>query len=170
MGPVSRIGPGRGPRSQARARAPDPGDAHLVPGCAGLLALGCLASVVVSGPAQRPVALAFGGLVVLGELTRRTGAEAREAAPLGAACAPAYALLGDVAVQPAHHGVAQTVTAALAASLGSVPYVARGSGPVLGHLARRVLTVGFAKGAVHPAAVVRAALGRGRPARRRTAR
>lgn len=117
----------------------------LVPGCAGLLALGCLASVLVSGPVQRPVALAFGGLVALGELTRRTGTEAREAAPLGAAGALAYALLGDVAGQPAHHGVAQTVTVVLAASLlGSVPYVARGSGPVLDHLARRVLTVAFA--------------------------
>ncbi|MFJ4330098.1 HD-GYP domain-containing protein [Streptomyces sp. NPDC088935] len=117
----------------------------LVPGCAGVLALGCLASVLASGPVQRPVALAFGGLVVLGELTRRTGAEAREAAPLGAAGALAYALLGDVAGRPAQHGVAQTVTVVLAASLlGSVPYVARGSGPVLDHLARRVLTVGFA--------------------------
>ncbi|MEQ6021172.1 metal-dependent phosphohydrolase [Streptomyces salinarius] len=117
----------------------------LVPGCAGLLALGCLASVLVSGPVQRPVALAFGGLVALGELTRRTGTEAREAAPLGAAGALAYALLGDVAGQPGHHGVAQTVTVVLAASLlGSVPYVARGSGPVLDHLARRVLTVAFA--------------------------
>ncbi|MGV9549817.1 metal-dependent phosphohydrolase, partial [Streptomyces ardesiacus] len=97
----------------------------LVPGCAGLLALGCLASVLGSGPQQRPVALAFGGLVALGELTRRTGAEAREAAPLGAAGALAYALLGDVAGQPAHHGVAQTVSVVLAASLlGSVPHVA----------------------------------------------
>ncbi|WP_243860066.1 metal-dependent phosphohydrolase [Streptomyces sp. BK208] len=104
-----------------------------------------MASVLATGPVQRHVALAFGGLVVLGELTRRTGAEVREAAPLGAAGALAYALLGDVRGQPAQHGVAQTVTVVLAASLlGSVPYVARGSGPVLDHLARRVLTVAFA--------------------------
>ncbi|MFD7062637.1 HD-GYP domain-containing protein [Streptomyces sp. NPDC059906] len=130
---------------QPPAQSPPPAAVLLVPACAGLLALGCLATVLGAGPAQRPVALAFAGLVVLGELTRRTGAEAREAAPLGAAGALAYALLGDVAGQPAHHGVAQTVTVVLAASLlGSVPYVARGSGPVLDHLARRVLTVGFA--------------------------
>ncbi len=133
------------PRGTGETPRP-PGTAlFLVPGCAGLLALGCLASVLGSGPQQRPVALAFGGLVALGELTRRTGAEAREAAPLGAAGALAYALLGDVAGQPAHHGVAQTVSVVLAASLlGSVPHVARGSGPVLDPLARRVLTVGFA--------------------------
>ncbi|MEU9219724.1 metal-dependent phosphohydrolase [Streptomyces sp. NPDC048376] len=131
--------------AQPPAHSPPPAAVLLVPGCAGLLALGCLASVLGSETAQRPVALAFGGLVVLGELARRTGAEAREAAPLGAAGALAYALLGDVAGQPAHHGVAQTVTVVLAASLlGSVPYVARGRGPVLDHLARRVLTVGFA--------------------------
>ncbi|MGW4547010.1 HD-GYP domain-containing protein [Streptomyces violaceorubidus] len=127
------------------AQSPPSAAVLLVPGCAGVLALGCLASVLASGPVQRPVALAFGSLVVLGELTRRPGAEAREAAPLGAAGALAYALLQDVAGQPAHHGVTQTVTVVLAASLlGSVPYVARGSGPVLDHLARRVLTVGFA--------------------------
>ncbi|MFJ8804653.1 HD-GYP domain-containing protein [Streptomyces sp. NPDC102490] len=131
--------------AQPPAPSPPPAAVLLVPGCAGLLALGCLASVLGSGPVQRPVALAFGGLVVLGELTRRSSTEAREAAPLGAAGALAYALLGDVAGQPAHHGVAQTVTVVLAASLlGSVPYVARGRGPVLDHLARRVLTVGFA--------------------------
>ncbi|MEU7403656.1 MULTISPECIES: metal-dependent phosphohydrolase [unclassified Streptomyces] len=134
-----------GTRTGAPPRSPVPPALLLVPGCAGLLALGCLASVLWSGPEQRPVALAFGALVALGELTRRTGAEAREAAPLGAAGALAYALLGDVAGQPAHHGAAQTVTVVLAASLlGSVPHVARGDGPVLEHLARRVLTVAFA--------------------------
>lgn len=135
------------------APSPAPVAPLLISGCAGILALGCLASVLASGPVQRPVALAFGGLVVLGELTRRTGAEAREAAPLGAAGALAYALLGDVAGQPAQHGVAQTVTVVLAASLlGSVPYVARGSGPVLDHLARRVLTVAFAAVCFRPLA------------------
>ncbi|MFC9467400.1 HD-GYP domain-containing protein [Streptomyces coelicoflavus] len=142
-----RVRPDASPGRAATGRSPSsyPAALLLVPGGAGLLALGCLASVLVAQPVQRPVALAFGGLVALGELTRRAGAEAREAAPLGAAGALAYALLGDVAGQPAHHGVAQTVTVVLAASLlGSVPHVARGGGPVLHPLARRVLTVGFA--------------------------
>ncbi|MGZ3117678.1 HD-GYP domain-containing protein [Streptomyces sp. H62] len=117
----------------------------LLPACAGLLALASLVSVLWSGPADRSAALAFGLLVALGELTRWTGPGAREAAPLAAAGAPAYALLGDVAGRPTQHGVGQTVTVVLAASLlGSVPRVARGGGPVLDHLARRVLTVAFA--------------------------
>ncbi|MGW8061569.1 HD-GYP domain-containing protein [Streptomyces ziwulingensis] len=125
---------------------PQPAAGHLlVPACAGLLALAALASVLWSGPVERPVALAFGALVALGELTRWTGTGAREAAPLGAAGAMAYALLGDVAGRPTQHGVGQTVTVVLAASLlGSVPHIARGGGPVLDHLARRVLTVAFA--------------------------
>ncbi|MFJ7770748.1 metal-dependent phosphohydrolase [Streptomyces sp. NPDC097107] len=130
-----------GPRSASRS----PVALLLVPVGAGLLALVCLAVVLWSGLDERPVALAFGVLVALGEVIRRAGTEAREAAPLGAAGALAYALLGDVAGQPTHHGVAQTVTVVLAASLlGSVPYIARGGGPVLDHLARRVLTVAFA--------------------------
>ncbi|GHB41640.1 lipoprotein [Streptomyces viridiviolaceus] len=113
--------------------------------CAGLVALSCLASVLWTGLEDRPVALAFGALVTLGELTRRTATEAREAAPLGAAGALAYALLGEDAGRPAQHGVAQTVTVVLAASLlGSVPHIARGGGPVLDQVARRVLTVAFA--------------------------
>ncbi|MEV8294220.1 HD-GYP domain-containing protein [Streptomyces rochei] len=126
-----------------------PGRPPLLPGLmhlgAGLLALACLAHVLWAGPVERPVALAFGALVALGELTRRTSAETREAAPLAAAGALAYALLGHVAGTPTHHGVAQTVTVVLAASLlGSVPHVARGRGPVPDQLARRVLTVAFA--------------------------
>ncbi|MDT0611690.1 HD-GYP domain-containing protein [Streptomyces lancefieldiae] len=129
--------------TSSRSRAPVV--LGLVPACAGLVALACVTSVLWSGPTERPVALAFGVLVALGELTRRAGTEVRETAPLGAAGALAYALLGNVAGQSVHHGVAQTVTVVLAASLlGTVPYVAHGRGPVLDHLARRVLTVAFA--------------------------
>ncbi|PZT68597.1 metal-dependent phosphohydrolase [Streptomyces sp. SW4] len=112
---------------------------------AGTVALGCLAGVLWTGLAERPVALAFGALIALGELTRRPGAEVREAAPLGTAAALSYALLGENAGRPAGHGVAQTVAVVLAASLlGSVPHIARGRGSSLDHLARRVLTVAFA--------------------------
>ncbi|WP_053914579.1 metal-dependent phosphohydrolase [Streptomyces sp. SCSIO 75703] len=117
----------------------------LTRACAVLTAAGCLARVLWTGVADRPVALAFGLLVALGELTRRTGAETRETAPLAAAGGLAYALLGEIGAEPARHGVAQTVTVVLAASLlGSVPYIARGRGPLLDQLTRRVLTVAFA--------------------------
>jgi hypothetical protein len=108
--------------------------------------------VLWTGIAERPVALAFGALVALGELTRRKG-EGRETAPLAAAGASAYALLGDNAGRATQHGVAQTVTVVLAASLlGSVPHIARGHGPVLDHLARRLLTVAFAAVCFRPPA------------------
>ncbi|MFF4257251.1 HD-GYP domain-containing protein [Streptomyces sp. NPDC001663] len=117
----------------------------LIHTCAGLLAAGSLAVTLWTGLEERPAALAFGLLVTVGELDRWTGARVREAAPLGAAGALSYALLGEDAGQPTHHGVTQVVAVVLAAALlGSVPHIARGQGPVLDHLARRVLTVAFA--------------------------
>ena len=126
-------------------------DGSLIHGCAALLAVGCLAVTLVGGLQERPTALAFGLLVTVGELHRWTGARVREAAPLGAAGALSYALLGADAGQPTHHGVAQVVAVVLAAALlGSVPHIARGRGPVLDHLARRVLTVAFAAACFQP--------------------
>ncbi|MEV5907519.1 HD domain-containing protein [Streptomyces chartreusis] len=121
-----------------------------VHGSAALLATGCLLGMLGSGLVDRGTALAFGALVTLGELTRWTGAEGREAAPLGAAAALSYALLGEIGGEPTRHGVAQVVGVVLAASLlGSVPHIARGR-PVLDHLARRMLTVGFAAACFQP--------------------
>ncbi|MGW5471738.1 HD-GYP domain-containing protein [Streptomyces chartreusis] len=121
-----------------------------VHGSAALLATGCLLGMLGSGLVDRGTALAFGALVTLGELTRWTGAEGREAAPLGAAAALSYALLGESGGEPTRHGVAQVVGVVLAASLlGSVPHIARGR-PVLDHLARRMLTVGFAAACFQP--------------------
>ncbi|MGW1215801.1 HD-GYP domain-containing protein [Streptomyces sp. NPDC002499] len=118
---------------------------QLIHAAAALLAAGSLGVTLWTGLDERPAALAFGVLITVGELTRWTGARVREAAPLGAAGALSYALLGADAGRPTEHGVAQIVTVVCAASLlGSVPHIARGQGPVLDHLARRVLTVAFA--------------------------
>ncbi|MFJ4782637.1 HD-GYP domain-containing protein [Streptomyces sp. NPDC088794] len=118
---------------------------QLIHAAAALLAAGFLGVTLWTGLDERPAALAFGVLITVGELTRWTGARVREAAPLGAAGALSYALLGADAGRPTEHGVAQIVTVVCAASLlGSVPHIARGQGPVLDHLARRVLTVAFA--------------------------
>ncbi|MFC8364335.1 HD-GYP domain-containing protein [Streptomyces griseorubiginosus] len=117
----------------------------LVHTCAALLALGSLACSLWGGLEERGTALAFGVLIAVGELNRRGGSHVREAAPLGAAGALSYALLGENAGAPTHHGAGQVVTVVLAASLlGSVPHVGRGQGPTTDQLARRVLTVGFA--------------------------
>lgn len=91
-------------------------------------------------------ALAFGLLITIGELAR-WGAQPgeREPAPLGAAGALAYALLGSSGGEPTSHGVLQVVAVLVAAQLvASVPHVARGSGPGPDQVARRVLTVTFA--------------------------
>ncbi|AIS00439.1 HD-GYP domain-containing protein [Streptomyces glaucescens] len=138
--------PGDGPRlTPAAPRV-------LIHVCAALLAAVSLAVTLHSGLAQRGVALAFGALVVLGELTRWTGPDrVREAAPLGAAGALSYALLGEHAGRPTCHGTAQVVTVVLTASLlGSVPHLARGRGPTHDDLARRVLTAGFAAACFQP--------------------
>jgi hypothetical protein len=118
---------------------------RLIHTCAGLLAALSLAATLWTGLEEPGIALAFGVLITVGELSRWTGARVREAAPLGAAGALSYALLGEDAGQATHHGALQVVTVVLAASLlGCVPYIGRGPGPTLDHLARRLLTVGFA--------------------------
>ncbi|MEV6837838.1 metal-dependent phosphohydrolase [Streptomyces sp. NPDC051133] len=118
---------------------------RLIHGAAALTAAVCLGDILWTGMADRGVALAFGVLIAVGELTRWTGARARQAAPLGTAGSLSYALLGAVAGQPSGHGATQVVTIVLAASLlGGVPHIWCGKSPTLDHLARRVLTVGFA--------------------------
>lgn len=107
-----------------------------------LLALGV---TLWEGIDERGTALAFGLLITVGELARWSGAEQRESAPLGAAGALAYALLGENAGHRTDHGVLQVVAVVVAAALiGCVPHVARGDAPTPDHLARRVLTVAFA--------------------------
>ncbi|MEU6933456.1 HD domain-containing protein [Streptomyces sp. NPDC046385] len=117
-----------------------------VRGLALLLTLAGIAATLWQGVDDPGIALAFGTLIAVGELTR-WGAQPgeREPAPLAAAGALAYALLGDNAGHTTAHGVLQTVAVAVAGCLaGIVPHVARGRGPDPDHLARRVLTVGFA--------------------------
>ncbi|MFC8533718.1 HD-GYP domain-containing protein [Streptomyces sp. NPDC057249] len=91
-------------------------------------------------------ALAFGALITLGELTRWGALPGeREPAPLGAAGALAYALLGRSGGQPTSHGALQVVAVLAAAQLvASVPQLARGDGPGADRVARRLLTVAFA--------------------------
>ncbi|GAU65370.1 hypothetical protein SSP35_01_07110 [Streptomyces sp. NBRC 110611] len=121
---------------------------------AAALACWSLGRTLWDGLARPGVALAFGALIAVGELAGRSPApatgygrapEERSGAPLAAAGALAYALLGEAGGRPTAHGVPQTVAVVLAAGLvGLVPRAARGRGPALDPLARRVLTVGFA--------------------------
>ncbi|MCC5478931.1 HD-GYP domain-containing protein [Streptomyces sp. NPDC059680] len=118
---------------------------RIVHGAAALAAAGSLAVTLWTGLDERGVALAFGVLTAVGELTRWSGAPVRQAAPLATAGSLSYALLAAVAGRPTHHDAAQVVTVVLAAALlGAVPHIWHGRTPTLDHLARRVLTVGFA--------------------------
>ncbi|MFE7124206.1 HD-GYP domain-containing protein [Streptomyces sp. NPDC057617] len=115
-------------------------------GTAAAVTVAGLGRTLWQGLNEPRAALAFGALIAIGELARWGAPPGeREPAPLGAAGALAYALLGENAGHPATHGVLQTVAVVAAAGLaGAVPHVVRGRGPGLGHMARRILTVGFA--------------------------
>ncbi|MFD7018985.1 HD-GYP domain-containing protein [Streptomyces sp. NPDC059928] len=113
---------------------------------AGTLTLWALGATLRGGLVEPGVAMAFGGLIVVGELARWGAGEGeREPAPLASAGALAYALLGANAGHPTRHGVLQVIAVVVAAALvGSVPHVAVGRGPSPDQAARRVLTVAFA--------------------------
>ncbi|MFB7373643.1 HD-GYP domain-containing protein [Streptomyces sp. NPDC056222] len=122
-----------------------------VHGTALVLTVAGLASTLWYGIDEPGHALAFGVLIALGELAR-WGAppvlgelRGRESAPIAAAGALAYALLGESGGRTTTHGVLQVIAVVVAAGLaGIVPHVARGKGPGLDHLERRILTVAFA--------------------------
>ncbi|KOG63261.1 metal-dependent phosphohydrolase [Streptomyces sp. MC1] len=119
---------------------------RLIHGAAALVAAGSLAVTLWTGLHDQGVALAFGVLIAVGELTRWSDEQGqRQAAPLGAAGALSYALLGADAGRPGQHGAAQVVTVVLVATvLGAVPHIWSGRSPTVDHLTRRILTVGFA--------------------------
>ncbi|MBK3530484.1 HD-GYP domain-containing protein [Streptomyces rubiginosohelvolus] len=119
--------------------------ALAVRGAALLLALVALAHTLVHGIAEPGLALVFGLLVAAGELVRRGAAEEREPAPLAAAGALAYALLGDSAGRPTTHGALQVIAVVVVAqALAAVPRRACGRRTDADRAARRILTVGFA--------------------------
>ncbi|QCX79002.1 hypothetical protein C9F11_26975 [Streptomyces sp. YIM 121038] len=114
-------------------------------GAALLTALAALGATLWRGVEEPGTALAFGALIAVGDLARWGSGGEREPAPLGAAGALAYALLGESGGRATHHGVLQVVAVVVAAGLvGAVPHVALGRGPAPDALARRVLTVAFA--------------------------
>ncbi|MFJ3186397.1 HD-GYP domain-containing protein [Streptomyces halstedii] len=127
-------------------RGRPPPSALTVRAAALALAVAALGHTLWGGVVEPGHALAFGVLIAVGELARWGALPGeREPAPLGAAGALAYALLGSSRGVPTSHGVLQVVTVVVAAHLlAAVPQAARGSGPGPDRVARRVLAVGFA--------------------------
>ncbi len=126
-------------------------------GAAGALAVVALVWTEWHGVRQPEVALAFGALIAVGEAIRCVEAPPAlpggggapdprgEPAPVAAAGALGYALLGRLGGESATHGVLQVVTVVVAASLaGLVAPLGLGCPVDPGHTARRVLTVAFA--------------------------
>ena len=111
-----------------------------------LLAVAGIAATASQPELQDPeIAFAFGALIAIGELVRVNLPGDRSAAPLGAAGALAYALLGDWSGTDTTYGVPQVVAVtSIAILVGAVPHMAVGQSPRLESLARRVLIAGFA--------------------------
>ncbi|MFB7474947.1 HD-GYP domain-containing protein [Kitasatospora sp. NPDC056184] len=144
---------------------------RAVHGAALALLAAAFGAVAVRGPAQPGVALAFTALIAVGECVRITLPGDREQAPIGAAGALAYALLGPLRGLPAGPGVLQVVAVTGAGLLlALLPAAVRaagraasrpaGAGPVgpapwrerarCDGAARRLLGAGFAAAVFQP--------------------
>ncbi|MER6399068.1 MULTISPECIES: HD domain-containing protein [unclassified Kitasatospora] len=144
------------------ARPPAGGVAAVHAAAVVLLAFS-FGAVAVRGMAEPGVALAFTVLIALGECVRITLPGDREQAPIGAAGALAYALLGPLRGLPTAHGVLQAVAVTGAGLLlALLPAVALPRGARrprrapwrdrarLDGAARRLLGAGFAAAIFQP--------------------
>lgn len=106
---------------------------------------------LLSGFEQPEVALAFGVLIAVGELSRITLPGKREIAPVASAGAIGYTFLLVVGGVPAEHPATQVITVVAAGLLlGELPHMAVGRAPRFGDLARRLLTIIVLAGAFRP--------------------
>lgn len=115
---------------------------------ASLLVAGVLAAVfrlALHGVVQPETALAFGGLIILGEALRITLPGDRDNAPLAATAALGYALAPRLCDHVALWGPVQViVVVAGAAAIGSLPQALVGRPPSVGYLVRRIGVAGAA--------------------------
>ena len=115
---------------------------RLLVAASGLLAVGCIAQSVATGVVAARSAIAFAALIALGELLRLNLPGDREAAPIGTACALAYALLIRVGSSPARHSAFQVVAVtAVGMALGVLPHLAVGRPARTAGMASRLLAV-----------------------------
>ncbi|MFH9351773.1 HD-GYP domain-containing protein [Kitasatospora sp. NPDC017646] len=147
-----------------RARAARGSTARAIHAAAAALLVLALGAVAVRGVAEPRVALAFTALIALGECVRITLPGDREQAPIGAAGALAYALLGPLRGVPTAHGTLQVVAVTgIGLLLGWLPGLALPHRPGRPHrrppwadparrdsAARRLIAAGFAAAVFQP--------------------
>lgn len=123
----------------------------VVVGVTALLVLWAVVQTATTGVVQPSIAVAFGIFITVGEIVRITLPGDREAAPLGAAGALAYALLTTFGGVETTQDVWQVVSlTALASFLGALPHVTAGRSPRVDEIARRILGAAFAAALFRP--------------------
>jgi hypothetical protein len=138
---------------QARSRRTGGYGQRLLVAASGLLVAGCIAQSVTAGVVAARSAIAFAALIALGELLRLNLPGDREGAPIGTACALAYALLIRVGSVPARHSAFQVVAVAGAGmALGVLPHLAVGRPARTVGMASRLLAVACAAVVFRPLA------------------
>ena len=127
----------------AQRRVLDSGQSLLVL-FVGLLLIAAVAQTAAAGISDVRTAVAFGALIAFGELLRLNLPGDREAAPIAAAGALAYALLLEVGAKPAQHDAQEVIAVtAIAMIVGALPHLAVGRPARLPAMAARLLAVAF---------------------------
>ena len=138
---------------RARARRTGGSGQRLLVAASGVLAAVSIAQSVSTGVVAARGAIAFAALIALGELLRLNLPGDREAAPIGTACALAYALLIRVGPVPARHSAFQVVAVTgIGMVLGALPHLAVGRPARTAGMASRLLAVACVAFAVRPLA------------------
>ncbi|HEY7260715.1 MAG TPA: HD domain-containing phosphohydrolase [Trebonia sp.] len=138
----------------AQRRVFDSGQSLLVL-FAGLLLIVAVAQIAAAGVSDAHTAVAFGVLIAFGELLRLNLPGDREAAPIAAAGALAYALVLEVGDKPAQHDAQEVIAVtAVAMIVGALPHLAVGRPARLPAMAARLLAVAFVAVICRPLAPV----------------
>jgi hypothetical protein len=138
---------------RAPARQAGGSGQRVLVAAAGLLVAVAVIHTALVWPVAARQAIAFAALIALGELLRLNLPADREAAPIGTACALAYALLIRVGHVPARHSALQVVAVTgVGMILGALPHLAVGRPARVTGMASRLLAVACAAFAFRPLA------------------
>ncbi|HEX3389030.1 MAG TPA: phosphohydrolase, partial [Streptosporangiaceae bacterium] len=149
----NRPGRATAPRLRSRGQARGGAGPRLLAAGTALLVVLAVVQTLLTGVVEVRWAIAFAALIALGELLRLNLPGDREAAPIGTACALAYALLIRVGPMPARHSALQVVAVTgIGMGLGALPHLAVGRPARMASMAARLLAVAVAAFAFRPLA------------------